>query len=1292
MAGEHPSGAEARGAEHGNENGSRLRTVLKIFFWFSVLCAGLVSLVGFYAYKRIREFRDHQANRARPERIDNGIRPVPGFPVDVIVESDDVFSPPESGVDADGTARDALPANNEAAPADAPLTGAHAAAREAAGVVINEIFFHPQSSWDVAEDTRQEFIELHNAGKSPVALEGYQLKKGVKFTFPAFNLPPGGHVVIAADPEVFRQQHPETASVLGGWDGKLSNSGEEIELENAEGETVDTVRYSDGGEWAARRAGTARAGSFRDGRMIYSSRSFRGNGSGGWEWQNPADGDGASLELCSAAVSNNNGQNWRPSRERGGTPGRVNSSYSPDIAPVISNAAHQPPIPTPLDEIVVAATIKDELKTGITAELLWRVSDFRSGPFKSAPMQAEGNRFSATIPAQPAGTIVEFFVRASDGTYSRTWPAATDLGQAANALFQVEAEPDQPAPGFALYRLIMTQQDNQNFQQMSRHTDAQVNATLIADDGAGPVVRHNCGVRYRGAGSRDHFPTPMRVNLPADQPWHGFTRMNLNSKYSWLQFIGMKLFADAGERAPDVKPATVRSNGQDLMAARIHDQSPPDGTRGGIKGGNETDYGYYVHAEPLGGEWVSRHFPEDPDGNSYKKVRPDSGWAYRNGQVRYYMQDGWSKNANAAAADWRDLDQLLRVMHYAPGESDYLDQVRSVADTEQWLRWFGINAILANGEGGIAKGVDDDYGFYRGVNDPRFKLLPHDLDTILSRGDRSRIRDPYHTLFDFAEYGETLRPLQELFDVEQVRREYLARIRDLLETTFAAGRFDTFLSNQLGGWVPESELRQITAWMNSRRAYAESEADFVLGARKQPRPAAESIGTLGSPPPPGLRINEILAAGSTGEEDFIELHNAGSVPVDASGWRLTDNENKPDKYVIPEGTVIAPGGFLTVTQSACGFRLEASGEAVFLHAPGDGGAVDAIAFGLQVPGFSIGRVGAGADAETWTLNRPTPSAANAGQALGAPAQLCINEWLAHPDMRFDSDFVELYNRDSLPVALGGIHITDDPFNYPEQFTVPPLSFVGAKGFVMFKAIGKDADGNDARHLPTRLAYEAGQIHVSGSNGVRIDQVDYQCHRRDISQGRAGDGSGRLAFFASPTPGTSNTAPPREETGGDKALMDSLRISEIMFHPIGHDGLEFVELTNAGPSPLNLKGVRFSSGITFEFEDDFELAPEGCAVIAANAVEFAAEYGEGIPIAGEFKGKLSNKGETLQLKLPKPSEGLIVSVEFDDKWQPDADGLGKSLVLKDSHQAAEACAQPQAWKASLEDRGSPGRLE
>lgn len=47
-------------------------------------------------------------------------------------------------------------------------------------------------------------------------------------------------------------------------------------------------------------------------------------------------------------------------------------------------------------------------------------------------------------------------------------------------------------------------------------------------------------------------------------------------------------------------------------------------------------------------------------------------------------------------------------------------------------------------------------------------------------------------------------------------------------------------------------------------------------------------------------------------EDWVELYNSGTEEVDLSGWHLSDKEDNPSKWKFPEGTVIAPEGFLTV--------------------------------------------------------------------------------------------------------------------------------------------------------------------------------------------------------------------------------------------------------------------------------------------------------------------------------------------------------------------------------------------
>ena len=108
------------------------------------------------------------------------------------------------------------------------------------------------------------------------------------------------------------------------------------------------------------------------------------------------------------------------------------------------------------------------------------------------------------------------------------------------------------------------------------------------------------------------------------------------------------------------------------------------------------------------------------------------------------------------------------------------------------------------------------------------------------------------------------------------------------------------------------------------------------------------------PEPVGdILISEFMASNTSslldfqGEaSDWIEIHNAGLVPVDLVGWHLTDDSADPTKWIFPSRT-IEPGGFLVVFASGkdltgselhTNFRLSAGGEYLGLIKP-DGIAV-----------------------------------------------------------------------------------------------------------------------------------------------------------------------------------------------------------------------------------------------------------------------------------------------------------------------------------------------------------------
>ncbi|MBM3875545.1 MAG: hypothetical protein FJ386_02350 [Verrucomicrobia bacterium] len=111
-------------------------------------------------------------------------------------------------------------------------------------IVINEIMFKPPST-----QGKGEFVELFNRGKSTVSLSGWSLHGGINYKFPERQrLRPGEFLVVAADAAFMRAVHGPI-NVIGDFEGKLSNDGDLLRLEDAAGNLADEVDYKAGGEW-----------------------------------------------------------------------------------------------------------------------------------------------------------------------------------------------------------------------------------------------------------------------------------------------------------------------------------------------------------------------------------------------------------------------------------------------------------------------------------------------------------------------------------------------------------------------------------------------------------------------------------------------------------------------------------------------------------------------------------------------------------------------------------------------------------------------------------------------------------------------------------------------------------------------------------------------------------------------------------------------------------------------------------------------------------------------------------
>src|SRR6185436_2801382 len=82
-------------------------------------------------------------------------------------------------------------------------------------------------------------------------------------------------------------------------------------------------------------------------------------------------------------------------------------------------------------------------------------------------------------------------------------------------------------------------------------------------------------------------------------------------------------------------------------------------------------------------------------------------------------------------------------------------------------------------------------------------------------------------------------------------------------------------------------------------------------------PGTDTPGASNLRPLSDVVINEVLTHTQTNSpfEDAIELYNPTAMSIDISGWYLSDNKGDARRFRIPDGTVIASGGFAVFYES-----------------------------------------------------------------------------------------------------------------------------------------------------------------------------------------------------------------------------------------------------------------------------------------------------------------------------------------------------------------------------------------
>lgn len=151
-------------------------------------------------------------------------------------------------------------------------------------LAISEIHYNPLNSDEA------EFVELVNRSSVRLDLNGVHFSGAMIFTFGNIVLEPGARILVVENSAAFETSYGAMLNVAGQWVGALDNTADTIALLDKNDVVIESVSYTDGGEWPA-----------------------------------SADGDGYSLVRVNP-TSPTSAPNWRSSVALGGNPGITDSS------------------------------------------------------------------------------------------------------------------------------------------------------------------------------------------------------------------------------------------------------------------------------------------------------------------------------------------------------------------------------------------------------------------------------------------------------------------------------------------------------------------------------------------------------------------------------------------------------------------------------------------------------------------------------------------------------------------------------------------------------------------------------------------------------------------------------------------------------------------------------------------------------------------------------------------------------------------------------------------------------
>jgi len=417
-----------------------------------------------------------------------------------------------------------------------------------------------------------------------------------------------------------------------------------------------------------------------------------------------------------------------------------------------------------------------------------------------------------------------------------------------------------------------------------------------------------------------------------------------------------------------------------------------------------------------------------------------------------------------------------------------------------------------------------------------------------------------------------------------------------------------------------------------------------------------------------IKVNELICnnsksyADELGEyDDWVELYNPGSSPVNVAGWYVSDTTLPSTFHRIPtydpNKTIVPAGGFLVLWADGqpiqgpahLPFKFDKDGEEFYLAKMVNGQLqiMDQVVFPKAKNDVPYGRIPDGTG--SWkVLSDPTPGTANVparvlsgfvvNEIMAVSGPSVLDEWGE------ETDWIEFYNPSGSPVNLGGLYITDSTGDLQKSRIpthIPDSTTIASGGYLLLYA--DNATWQGCRHLNFKLPARGEKIVLTQADGVTpLTEISYSYQAGDASYGRFPNGTENWVF-TTPSPGQPNTYSFSPVTG---IYINEILADNLTTFPDNLGEIEdWIELYNSNDFAVNVGGLYFSDslGHTLQFRIP-NTFPDSTTI---PPLSFMVFWADNDPRQGvrHLDLKLSGSGEFVSLSQFRSEATILDSYNF-----------------------------------------------